>query len=1082
VACLALLGSYLQVHRLAGISGHGSFGTGVAWRVPSSSYPDGGAGRNSNRAEWLVNLASALLGASDGTRRTRKNKTGGGGGGGSGGPVNLDEERVRVAALSRQRAESRRRRTRPPTALPTALHSAASAASGGPPALVVDSPGGGDPPGLVLDLPAHRALRPDVPPPAEEDGKKKNPGSGAEWFPSETFGDLVRRRLRGNHPLCGPSALEANGRHPSDFPARWHVGPDSRVVVTGALSQLGMELILQLHELCGVGSLVAVDDMYPNTRRSRIDAVEGRLKYLQRRVPGFEGVVLPTFGVHPHPFAGDELKHERMNQSFDVVERFRPTHVVHLGGGEEEGRGEHADYGDTDGASPFVDGGESGMMRRFTRSLGMEQVLQSLARDNEGRDDGGAGQPRLVYVSSNEVDDLSGVPLAPLTPSSAAASSDGSKLGSGGTPATTRQRQPPASVLGSSSLAAELLASYYHRRHGVQSVGLRLPAVIGPFGRPGSLIHDLAERTVRHAAGRNVDGVPRYHLDRDRFVLDEMWRRRKGAEEGEMEQIVYVGDVAQAVLAAMQYGPPAGDGDGPASDAGPTLLRIGSKFTSSMRDLAESMERMLPAHDQSDALGGPESSSDSGPSSAAVRAVATNAAHVHGISPRDAERNRDLLGWAHYTQLGEGTKSTLAWHVLNAYPYGLPGGVPSRDAFQSLLYETADTLSFMNLPCASGCRWQGMCSPSPWDAVATVTRDMTRTCQFVIYTVDLRPELAHMDKQSSPSNRAGWEEMFCKIAFVSSSSKLARNLYPTAVSLEDSNGSRKDGSWSVVVAEGSQSSMPEEVRVMPKMTPTLLFDDRVEKAIYVNHRRVILTTDQAMGVMMHLEMKARKTRETKAVKDDDKNVIEVKLQPRAQRHSVFFTNRYSFPGGADHNSKARNLGRFVMQGLGVPETKDVKAQVQFYEQAAHLTRINMQRSPNYQEFFQDNWFPLDFIRTTWLVHELRSEAGRNLRCEFYEEQALWGNPNMEDLSIGYVLARKKVRSELGRMAEPQYEGPEEWHPLLVPRDPDDDAAGGAPSEGPLFLEYLEDAQRVATDSKGAELHVTFLRQKNKEKK
>lgn len=683
----------------------------------------------------------------------------------------------------------------------------------------------------------------------------------------------------------------------------------------------------------------------------------------------------------------------------------------------------------------------------------MEQVLQSLARDNERRDDNGAGQPRMVYVSSDEVDDLSGVPFAP------------SPDGSGG-------RRPPASVLGASSLAAELLASYYHRRHSVFSVGLRLPAVLGPFGRPGSLLHDLAERTVRHAAGRNVDGVPPYHRDRDRYVLDGMWRRRRGAEKGEMEQIVYVGDVANAVLAAMQYGPPGGASD---AASGPPLLRIGSKFTASMRDLAESMERILPAHDQSDL----PSSSDSGSSSSA----ATSSLHVHGISPRDAARNRDLLGWAHYTQLGEGTKSTLAWHVLNAYPYGLPGGVPSRDAFQGLLDESSETLSFMNLPCASGCRWSGMCTDSPWDDVARVTREMTRSCKFVIYTVDLRPSLDRLAKQSSPSKRAGWDDWFCKIAFVSSSSKLARSLYPTAPLLEEANGSRKDGSWSIVVADGSDSSMPEEVRVLPKMTPTLLFDDRVEKAIFVNHRRVILTTDQAVGVMMHLEMKARKTRETKSVKDDEKNVIEVKLQPRAQRHSVFFTNRYSFPEGYD-TSRARNLGQFVMTGVGAPETKDVKVQVQFYEQAAHLTRINMQRSPNYQEFFQDNLFPFDFVRTTWLVHELRSEAGRNLRCEMYEEQALWGNPAMEDLSIGYVLARKKVRSELGRKAEPQYEGPEEWHPLLVPGEPDDDAAAGRASspEGPLYLDYLEDAQKVATDSKGAEFHVTFLPQKSKSEK
>ena len=43
--------------------------------------------------------------------------------------------------------------------------------------------------------------------------------------------------------------------------------------------------------------------------------------------------------------------------------------------------------------------------------------------------------------------------------------------------------------------------------------------------------------------------------------------------------------------------------------------------------------------------------------------------------------------------------------------------------------------------------------------------------------VDLRPELADMSKQSAPSTREGWEESFCKIVFVSISSKLAEKVY-----------------------------------------------------------------------------------------------------------------------------------------------------------------------------------------------------------------------------------------------------------------------------------------------------------------
>mmetsp|Transcript_18623 Transcript_18623/g.33557 ORF Transcript_18623/g.33557 Transcript_18623/m.33557 type:complete len:85 (+) Transcript_18623:3-257(+) len=84
---------------------------------------------------------------------------------------------------------------------------------------------------------------------------------------------------------------------------------------------------------------------------------------------------------------------------------------------------------------------------------------------------------------------------------------------------------------------------------------------------------------------------------------------------------------------------------------------------------------------------------------------------------------------------------------------------------------------------------------------------------------------------------------------------------------------------------------------------------------------------------------------------------------------------------------------------------------------------------------------------------------------------------MEDLSMGYVLAKRKVKAQLGKVAAPQYEGPEEWYPLLVPMEPGDE---DAITKGSLYLDYLESSQKVETDSKGHEFYVTFLPQKRKE--
>mmetsp|Transcript_30248 Transcript_30248/g.60638 ORF Transcript_30248/g.60638 Transcript_30248/m.60638 type:complete len:1211 (+) Transcript_30248:165-3797(+) len=928
----------------------------------------------------------------------------------------IQDEWKRIQELTISRAERRRMRTKPPS-LSAAPSSGMTADGTTKPESIA--------PRLYVDLPAHKVL---------------DNALVEQVIASSSNG--VRRRLKeadASNP-CGAQATEASLLYPKNYPTSANLNSNSRVVVTGALSQLGMELILQLHEHCGVKYIMGIDSAYPNTRYDRMDMIEWRYNYIQRRVPGFQKLLVPVFGIHPHPKMGEEIRFENMNKSFDLVERFQPTHIVNLAG-MEEGRGEHVDYGDTEDASPFVVGGASSMMRRFEALVSMDQILSSLAKQNKS---GRGVQPQLVHLSSNEAHDRSGVATVKDSLS-------------GTNPA-------PATVHGTVCLINEALASYFNRHHRVDAVILRVPTIYGPHARPGSLVYDLAERTVRRSVGE-VSGVPKYHLDKDRFDLPNMWTRREGALVGAVEQIAFAADVAQGILAAMQF-----KKDHSLLEAeharGPTMIRLGSKFTTSMRDLKEKMESYLPPLDQWE----PE----------ATTSTTTEASKIYNsasISIYDTERDRDLLGWTHTTGLHEGTKAMLAWHALKAYPYGIPSTLKSQSTLENLIADSQDfTRSLHHLPCASGCRWHSMCSSSNWDEVVDVSRSMTTSCQYIIYTVDLHPELFQFEKESTPSQRNGWEDQFCKIAFVSSSSKMALSLYGDSLqngSLHEWNGKRKSGYWNVIAVNGSHYTMSEAERSLAKLSPNLLFNRNVAKAMYVNHRKVILTTDQAMGVMRHLDMSARENTEKKIVTNDEHQEMRIYLPPRAQRHSLFFTNKYYFADDFD-TSNAKNLANFVMGNVGITETKDIRAQVAFYEQSGHLTRTNVQRSANYQEVFQDNDFPFEFLRSTWLVHELRSEMGRNLRCEMYEEHSSWGNSGMEDLSMGFVLAKRKVKLQLGRIAAPEYEGPEEWYPLLEPRRRDDN---DAITEGPVYLNHLESEQKIATDDDGSEFFISFLPQK-----
>ena len=342
-----------------------------------------------------------------------------------------------------------------------------------------------------------------------------------------------------------------------------------------------------------------------------------RYKFLSHHVPSFQTLQVPLFGVAPHPKVGGEI---RMESEFDVIDRFNPTHVVHLMG-LEEGRGEYSDFGDIDDVSPYSAGGYSSMMRRYQNLVSMDQILASIARFK--REQGSKAKPQLVYVSSTEVEDQSGVPLV------------------GG----MQGRIGKATVYGSCSILKEVLASYYHRRHGVDSVGIRLSTIYGPFARQGSLLHDLAERTVHIAAGNSGN----------KYALETMWKRREGAEDGALEQIAYSRDLAQAFVAAMQF-----RGD---RTNGPALIQLGSKDTKSMKDIERKMSGYLPA---------PTKTSEK---TSEVSTSLVTTSNSLSISDSDMKRNLHLLGWSHTTETQDGLRAMLAWQIMKAYPFAHPNSV-----------------------------------------------------------------------------------------------------------------------------------------------------------------------------------------------------------------------------------------------------------------------------------------------------------------------------------------------------------------------------------------------------------------------
>ncbi len=886
------------------------------------------------------------------------------------------EEWDRVKAIANSRAEQRRKRSRPPNLLTKSAESVHS--------LPFDNSGVETAaPQMTLDLPVHRSLNESV--------DKSYLATSNKNIRSNT------QQSAASPTICGVHADLASKNDGTNYPSSAYIGSKSRVIVTGALSQLGMEIVLQLYNECGTEYILGIDSVLPNTRHDRMAALE-RYRFLQHNVPAFQKLQVPMFGIAPHPKLGDEIRMDSIGREIDIIDRFNLTHIVHLMG-LEEGRGEYYNFGDTDDVSAYSTGGHSSMMRRYQNLVSMDQILASIARFRRNHDS--KAQPQFVYVSSAEVEDQSGVTFV------------------GG----MKESLDKASVYGSCSLFKEVLASYYHRHHGVESVGIRLSTIYGPFARSRSLIHDLAERTVHSAAEENAD----------QYALGSILKHREGAEVGALEQITYARDLAQAFVAAMQFR--GGRTNGPA------LIHLGSKDTMSMKEIERRMSDYLPTLTKT--IEPNQLAKETLEASTATGLVAT----FHGLHSAENEmkRNRQLLGWSPTTETQDGLRSMLAWQIMKAYPFASPNTDSTIKEFLDTSQAPHVGLS-STLPCASGCGWHGKCASSVWDAVIEEARAATTKCKYVLYTVDLSSDLVELKEKTSKSKE---KKDFCNIAFISPSSVLAKQ--------------SKDSHWTIITIDGNESTVTEAELSLAKLSPTMLFSDKVSHAFYADHRKLKVSIDDAVTAIQSMSMNAIKEKTRDAQR-------KLWLLPRPKRHSVMFTSRIVTPKGHDMNSASEHA-RFVMTNFGVKMTEQIQKQIQFYQQASHLVRNNLLRSSNYANKVIENNFPFEYIRSAWLLHDLKSDEGHQLRCEVYEEHATWGNRNMEDFSMAFVLAKRRVMMELGQKVEtPDSAG--DWYPLIVPKKRKDMVNV---IEGPEYLEYLDPSRKsIAKNHKGSEIFISFL--------
>jgi hypothetical protein len=107
----------------------------------------------------------------------------------------------------------------------------------------------------------------------------------------------------------------------------------STVLITGIFSNsIGVNLALYLYTHCGVTNIVGIDPLLPNTQTHRLRVTFGQQALLMKTIPNFI-FHKPHMGVQTSATASRDDEEEAAEKGpsyYNIVERYSPTHIVHL--------------------------------------------------------------------------------------------------------------------------------------------------------------------------------------------------------------------------------------------------------------------------------------------------------------------------------------------------------------------------------------------------------------------------------------------------------------------------------------------------------------------------------------------------------------------------------------------------------------------------------------------------------------------------------------------------------------------------------------------------------------------------------
>ena len=799
--------------------------------------------------------------------------------------------------------------------------------------------------------------------------------------------------------VCGKFAQQAALNHPSAYTAKAALNAKSVVVITGILNPVGFSLALYLHEKCGVQKVVGIDNMYPNTVLNRIQ-LQDRLSLLTTTFAKMKAIKLPFIGLDPKYKKG-----QNQNEEINLMEE-KPTHIVHLASYTQDlysNAQSDANWLNTN--SPYVnnnnnnnkdhddDDDDHKMSSSFyqlrSSMVSMEQILASIVSTAE--------RPQFLFASSE--------------------------------PTTTNDKS--TTLHSTSKRIDELLVDTYRGvlSTTLPSINLRMPNTIyGPWGKPGSPIHDMVQGMIEDW---NAQKKSTYALDTNPNL-----------------NLLYVDDAVEAIVGAMQY-----------RTSEPISMDV-SGVETSPSSIGSLVRSLLP-------INGKEME------------------QLTEMEKRDTRKSVIYDDWSPETTIKEGMKRTIAWHLDRAAPNGSTA-VETGDAF--LKRNGMNTCSPDDLtchrgghyvPCSSECNIRDQCIPSIFDEVRDLVQTTTDGCNIVLYTQSLGYDVENLELKAEYMDEQDMDKddlLLCNLAFVPRDSALVskvigkvpdNQLVKFGIKLQDSTGdtlreAKLDGlngrllyrGFILIWVQDDLQPLSVTDRSLLKISPGQFFHQDVTHALFVEENfPVSPNIEDCKFLVQELRRKALTKRSLKIQIGETKHKYQ--LPPEPQRRAAMLFPPLRYPNLDDPTVKKYIDGKKKLTVLdaskfmryevgdsihGEKEPQSIRNQREFYERVPQFVNRDKELRSTYEPYYQ--YMMRHWVRTRWVVHDIKLEESRQLRCDWYREHIQWGT-KLDQLSFAYVMAVRDVKRRIAHM-EPddkvktfiqQY--PElhtvidsyEWHPL-----------------------------------------------------